>query len=71
MGVQSLSISIKNAVEKRIKEEARALHGTIKDGMFHSGGKSFPFTQAVDCNINAGKVWAQLAPNGKAVIVGN
>lgn len=69
MGVQSLASSIKNAVDRRIQNEARAIRGTVKNGMFQSGSKSFPAKQAVDCNTRR-KVWAVPSTNGKAVIVG-
>ncbi len=70
-GVQGLAEAIKNAVDRRIANEARAMHGTIKNGMFQTGTKSYPYKQAVDCNTNEGnKVWAQLDTNGNAVIVG-
>ena len=68
-GIQGLVSAIRNAVDKRIKQEARALRGTIKNGMFQCGAKTFPFVQAVDCNTS-GKVWAQLSSNDTAVIVG-
>ena len=68
MSIQSLSTAVKNAVDTRIKREARALRGTVKDGRFQCGNKSYPFKQAVDCNVR--RVWAQLSPNGDAVIVG-
>ena len=71
MSIQSLSTAVKNAVDTRIKREARALRGTVKDGRFQCGNKSYPFKQAVDCNVSSGRrVWAQLSPNGDAVIVG-
>lgn len=71
MSVKELATAIKNSVDKRINEEARARRGTIKDGRFQSGSKSYPYKQAVDCNTSDGnKVWAQLTPSGKAVIVG-
>ena len=71
MSVTSLTSAIKNAVDKRINNEARAKRGTIKGGMFQVGSKSYPFKQAVDCNTAEGnRVWAQLTPNGIAVIVG-
>ena len=71
MNVQALASTIKDIVNKRIKREARAMRGTIKDGMFQCGTKSYPFKQAVDCNIsNGSRVWAQLSPNNIAVIVG-
>ena len=70
-GVRGLSEALKSAVDRRIAKEARALRGTIKNGMFQSGSKAYPFKQAVDCNTSAGnKVWAQLTPNNLAVIVG-
>lgn len=71
MSVQSLANSIKNAVDNRVNKEARAMRGTIQNGMFVSGAKSFPYKQAVDCNTFEGsKVWAQRATNGQAIIVG-
>lgn len=71
MSVQRLAQVIKSAVNNRIRREARALRGTITGGVFQSGSKSFPYRQAVDCNVKDGsRVWAQLTPNGNAVIVG-
>ena len=71
MGVQSLANAIGQAVNERIKREARALRGTIKNGMFQCGNKSYPFKQAVDCNTSNGRrVWAQLSTDGSAVVVG-
>lgn len=70
-GVQGLAEAIKNAVDRRIVNEARALRGTIHGGKFQSGAKSYPYKQAVDCNTNEGnKVWAQLTQNNSVVIVG-
>lgn len=69
MSIRDLSTSLKQAVDKRINDEARAKRGVIKNGRFHFGAKSYPFKQAVDCSLS-GKVWAQLSPNGTAVIVG-
>ena len=71
MSVQRLADSLKAAVDKRISNEARAMRGTIRNGMFVSGAKSFPFKQAVDCSVFDGsRVWAQRSTNGKAIIVG-
>ena len=70
MGLNELQQAINSAVDKRIQQEARAMRGIVKGGMFHSGTKSYPYKQAVDCNIGGNKVWAQLSTNGKAVIVG-
>lgn len=71
MSVQRLTQAIKSAVDNRIQRETRALRGKIFGGLFQSGSKSFPYRQAVDCNTkNGSRVWAQLAPNGTAVIVG-
>lgn len=71
MGIKELATAIRNAVNKRIDEEARAKRGIIKDGRFLVGAKSYPFKQAVDCNTSEGnRVWAQLSTNGDAVIVG-
>ena len=69
MSISDLPASLKKAVDKRIADEATAKRGVIKNGRFHFGAKSFPFKQAVGCNLS-GKVWAQLTPNGTAVIVG-
>ena len=71
MGVKELASAIKSAVDKRIAEESRALHGTIRDGMFQCGSKSYPYKQAVDCNTSEGnRVWAQMSTSGDAIIVG-
>ena len=70
MNIQTMTQTIKEALDKRIQQEARAMRGIVKGGMFHSGTKSYPYKQAVDCNIGGNKVWAQLSTNGKAVIVG-
>lgn len=71
MGVRELASTIKNAVDRRIQQEARAIRGTIQDGMFQSGAKAYPYKQAVDCDTSEGsKVWAMPATNGDAVIVG-
>lgn len=70
-GVKGLATAIKNAVDRRIAEEARAKRGKIQGGMFQSGSKSYPYRQAVDFNDKEGNVaWAQLTPSGEAVIVG-
>ena len=69
MSIKDLSAAIKNAVDNRIKHEAMAKRGTIQNGKFHCGAKSYPYKLAVDCNLN-GKVWAQLTPDGTAVVVG-
>ncbi len=71
MIVQNLANTIKSAVDKRIAEESRARRGTIQNGSFISGSKSYPFTAAVDCHTGNGRrVWAQLSTTGKAVVVG-
>lgn len=71
MSVQRLATAIKSAVDTRINNEARAMRGTIKNGMFVCGAKSFPYRQAVDCSVFDGsRVWAQRSNNGKAIIVG-
>lgn len=70
-GIQGLADAIKSAVQNRIDEESKAKRGTIQNGNFVNGAKSYPFIQAVDCNIsNGSRVWAQLSRSGKAVIVG-
>ena len=69
MSVKRLATTIKEAVDKRIKEEARAKSGIIKDGMFQTGLKSYPYKQAVECDLS-GRLWAQLDTLGNAVVVG-
>lgn len=72
MGIKELSQALKSALSKRIEQEARALRGEVKAGMFYSGTKAYPYKQAVDCKIGGGhKVWAQLSTNGKAIIIGD
>lgn len=70
--ISELGNAISNTMRKRIADEARAKRGTIDNGWFYSkDGKSYPIKIAVDCNANNGaKVWAQLTPDGKAVIIG-
>ena len=70
-GIKGLADAIKTAVQNRVNEEAEAKRGTIKDGKFVSGSKSYPFVQAVDCDVsNGSKVWAQLSKSGTAVVIG-
>lgn len=72
MGIKSLGAALKDAVDKRIENEARAQRGTISNGRLQVGAKSYPFTTAVDVGAyNGSKVWAQLSKNGKAVIIGD
>lgn len=72
MSVKELALAIKVAVDNRIKQEARALRGTICDGRFQYGSKSYPYKQAVDCNTaENSRVWAQLDNSGNAIIVGS
>ena len=72
MSVRSLANAIKSAMDERVKNEARAMYGTIKDGRFVNGSKSFNYVEAVDCDTSDGsKVWAQRSQNGSAVIVGS
>ena len=71
MSIQNLADSVKSVVDKRINDEARAIQGTIHNGRFISGSKSYPFETAVDCNTSDGKrVWGQLSTGGKAIIIG-
>lgn len=71
MSLENLVATIKSAVDKRIKEESRAMRGTIRNGRFCCGNKSYTYVQAVDCNTSDGnKVWAQLSQNNSAVVVG-
>ena len=55
MSVKSLAAAVKAAVNKRITEEARAMRGTIQNGRFITGSKSYPMVQAVDCDTGNGK----------------
>ena len=72
MGVKSLVNAIRITVDRRIKEEARAMRGNIQDGRFQSGGKSYPYTTAVDCDTSEGKrVWAQKAQDDSVIIIGD
>lgn len=71
MSVQRLANTIKTELENRIAQESRALRGTIKNGRFFYGGRSYPYKLAVDANTsNGNRVWAQLSPNNLAVIIG-
>ena len=71
MSVRELATAIRNAIDRRIRQEARARRGTIQDGMFQSGAKAYPYKQAVDCDTSEGsRVWAVPATNGDAVVVG-
>lgn len=71
MSVQKLAESVKSAVDKRVAEEAQAMRGTIRNGKFVSGSKSYSFDVAVDCNTGSGsKVWGLPTKNGKVVVVG-
>ena len=71
MSIKSLTSSIKQTVEKRIKNEARAMHGIIRNGTFICGGKSYNYITAVDADTSNGKkVWAQKSQNNSAVIIG-
>ena len=72
MGIKSLGAALKNAVDRRIENEARAQRGTISNGRLQVGAKSYPFTTAVDVGAhNGSRVWAQLSKSGKAIIVGD
>ena len=71
-GISGLANAIKSAVDKKVAEESRAKRGTIQNGQFVSGSKSYPFVQAVDVNAsNGSKVWATFDSKGNAVIVGS
>lgn len=71
MSMNNFANGIKEAMNKRIEKESRAMRGTMKNGRFHSGNKSYPTKQAVECNTNNGyKAWAVKDKNGKAIIVG-
>ena len=72
MGVQELAAAIKNAMDERIKKEARARRGQVSQGALQIGSRAYPYSQAVDCDTSSGRyVWSQLTANGRAVIVGN
>ena len=71
MSIQDLANSIESAVNNRIDEESRAMHGIIRNDRFVSGSKSYPMKQAVDCDTSEGsRVWAQKSKNGNAVVIG-
>ena len=71
MSIQGLSTAIKSSLENQVAQQARAMRGTIKNGKFISGSRTYPFIQAVDCNTHEGrKVWAQLSNDGRAVLIG-
>ena len=70
-GINRLAETIKNAMQRRIDTEARTLRGTIRNGKFISGARSYPYISAVETNTrNGSRVWAQLSKNNQAVIVG-
>lgn len=69
--VQELGRAISTTMNKRIADEARAKRGTIRNGWFYSGNDTYPARIAIDGNFyNGAKGYAQITPNGKAVIVG-
>ena len=71
MSIQTLQNAVKNAVNRRIENEARILRGTLANGKLQIGNEQLEPVQAVDCNVDEGKrVWALRTNNGKAVIVG-
>ena len=71
-GIQNLAKIIKQSVQTKIENEARARRGTIQNGQFVSGNESYPIKQAVDVDVsNGARVWAQLDNNGNAVVVGS
>lgn len=71
MSVKSLAATVARIVQQRINNEARAKRGTVQNGRFVSGSKSYPMVQAVDVDTGDGRrVWAQLSRNGTAVVVG-
>ena len=70
MSVESLANAIKNAVQSRIEKESRARRGIIRNGQFVCGADCFKSAVDVDTS-NEKKVWAQLSPNGEAVIIGS
>lgn len=69
MSVQNLARALKSVMDKRIREESRAIKGTVNNGQFVSGAKSYPAISAVDVDTS-GRVWAQRDNNGNAIIVG-
>lgn len=70
MSIKSMTSDIKSAMKNRIEKESQAMRGTIKNGRFYCGNKSYSAKQAVECNTNNGhKVWAVRA-GSKVVIVG-
>ena len=71
MNLKNLETKINSAVDNRVRNESRAMRGTIRNGRFFCGSKSYPYVSAVDASTyNGNRVWAQLSQNGSAVIVG-
>lgn len=70
--LEDLTAVIKTAIDERVAKEARARRGRIINGRFETGANSYPCVPAVDVDTSEGRrVWAQLSPNGSAVVVGN
>lgn len=70
--IEGLGKTLKNAMDKRISQEARMKRGVVSNGRIYCGARSYPYKQAVDCSTaNGRKVWAQVANNGQAVVVGD
>lgn len=62
MSVKSLAAAVARIVQQRINNEARAKRGTVQNGRFVSGSKSYPMVQAVDVDTVSG---LQVRADGK------
>ena len=71
MSVTNLADSIKKLVDYRIKNETRAIRGTINNGVFTYGARSYNYILAVDADsTNGRRLWAQKSANNSVVIIG-
>ena len=71
MSLRNLENNIKAAMDERIRNESRALRGTVKDGRFYCGNRSYPYESAVETKTSNGtKLWAQKTQNNSVVIIG-
>ncbi len=68
--LQHLCNLLEFQMKNRINNEASAKRGTILNGRFHSGNKSYPVKHAVEINPSNRKAWAVPDKNGNAVVVG-
>lgn len=69
--ISELGDKISGAINRRVAKEACARRGKWQDGCFTCGNATYPAKIAVDVPLyNGAKVWAQLTPDGKAVVIG-